>query len=84
MTKQISCADAIDRNRKREARRNKAERTIRRIRQRIFDYEDIGPAMLAKAQRIMERCKVILRPRWQAEHHRQQKRATDRMMRSYE
>lgn len=79
----ISCSEAIKRNQIREARRDKAERIMRRIRQRIFDYEDESPAKLAKAQRVMERCKVLLRPRWEARHRRQEKLATDRIMQTW-
>ena len=56
--------DHIALNRRREARRNRAERVLRQIRLRIFDYEDAGK--LDKANRVMKVCKRILEPRWRA------------------
>ena len=41
----------------------KYERLLRRIRLRVFQYEDDGK--LEKAQRIIERIKVICGPMWQ-------------------
>jgi hypothetical protein len=57
----------IEENRRRHARYKKAERLLRKIRQRIFDYEDRGDEVYTKARRIMERCQVILAPLWRAE-----------------
>lgn len=37
-------------------REKTAERLLRRIRQRIFDYDDMGIDMYRKAYRIMARC----------------------------
>ena len=58
------------------------------MRQRIFDYEDHdaahGTNRLEKCQRIMERCKAILQPLWQAEHDAREKRRSDAMMRTWE
>ena len=42
---------------------HKYERTLRRIRLRIFDYEDQG--RLEQARRIIDRIKVICGPWWQ-------------------
>lgn len=57
----------------RENRRHfKYERLLRRIRLRIFEYEDKGK--LAQAQRIIAKCKLICGPRWEA----RQKRIQDR------
>ena len=56
--------EAIARNRAREARRNRAERVLRAVRARVFDYEDAGKG--DKAQRVILTCKRILEPRWEA------------------
>jgi hypothetical protein len=74
--------DAIAANRKREERRDKAERLLRRIRLRVFDYEDQGK--YDKAARIMEKLKAILRPRWEAHAEARRKAKTDAMMRTWE
>jgi len=50
----------------------KYERLLRRIRLRIFEYEDAGK--LNKAKRIIAKCKSICGPRWKA----RQKRIQDR------
>ena len=42
---------------------HKYERTLRRIRLRVFQYEDEGK--LEKAQRVIERIKIICRPTWE-------------------
>jgi hypothetical protein len=55
-------AEAIDRNRAREARRNRAERVLRAVRLRVFDYQDAG--LEEKASKVMDTCKRILAPRW--------------------
>lgn len=47
-----------------DARYRKAERVLRRIRQRIFDYEDAGK--LEKAHKVMGYLQVILAPYWEA------------------
>lgn len=56
--------DAIKRNQKRQARFKKYEQVLRRLRQRVFDYEDAGKG--DKAARLIRKCKVILQPMWQA------------------
>lgn len=56
--------DAIKRNQQRQAKFKKYEGVLRRIRQRVFDYEDAGKG--EKAARIIRKCKVILQPFWQA------------------
>ena len=48
----------------------KYERMLRRIRLRIFDYEDAGK--LEKAHRIIAKIKVICGPRWEARAKRRQ------------
>jgi len=50
----------------------KYERMLRRIRLRVFEYEDAGN--LEKAQRVIAKIKVICGPRWEA----RQKRIQDR------
>jgi hypothetical protein len=77
-----SLADAIRDNRKREARYDKAERLLRRIRQRVFDYEDQGKC--DKAARIIQRLKAILAPRWEAHARAREKARQDRVMRTWE
>jgi hypothetical protein len=60
----MTLQQAIVRNRIRQARFKRAERTLRRIRQRIFDYEDAGPTMYQKAVKVMATCQRILAPLW--------------------
>ena len=63
--------EAIQRNQKRQARFRKAERLLRAMRQRVFDYEDYdaehGTKRSEKCQRIMARCQRILAPLWEQE-----------------
>jgi hypothetical protein len=59
---------AIEKNRKREVRFDKAERMLHRLRQRIFDYIDAGPAKEAQADRLITRCKARAMPRWEARY----------------
>lgn len=56
----------------------KYERILRRIRQRIFDYEDASPTKFVKAQRIMGKIKARLSPVWQAQSNA---RISERMLR---
>jgi hypothetical protein len=51
---------AIARNRHRQARFQKYERILRRLRQRIFDYDDAGKG--DKASHLIVRCQTILAP----------------------
>jgi len=39
-----------------DRRERNAERLLRKLRVRIFDYEDAGPETFAKAKRIMAAC----------------------------
>lgn len=78
----MSLAQAIARNRRREARRDRAERVLRQVRLRIFDYEDNG--LGEKAAKVMETCKRICKPRWDARAATQNKKRTDRIMRTLE
>lgn len=56
---------AIARNRKRTARFRKADHLLRRMWQRVFDYDGTGKE--AQAGRIIARCKGILAPLWELE-----------------
>ena len=58
--------DAIKKNRIREARYNHAEKILRKIRQKIFDYEDAGLAVYEKAKKVMATCQRIVAPRYKA------------------
>lgn len=55
---------AIERNRAKWKKWRKYEAVLRRIRLRIFHYQDQGK--LLKAERIMLRCKQILKPLWES------------------
>lgn len=62
--------DAIKLNQRKQARYKKYERILRRLRQRIFDYEDYDAAndnshQYDKARYLMTRCQDILAPSWQ-------------------
>lgn len=61
----VALKDKIPFNRIREARRDRAEKVLRQVRQRVFDYEDEGKG--EKAQRVMATCKRIAMPRWEAQ-----------------
>lgn len=61
----MSLSEAIEKNRKREARFDKAERMLRRLRLRVFDYEDNKRA--DQCGRLIDRCKERLKPRWEAQ-----------------
>ena len=70
--------NAIEKNRKRTARFRKAERILRLIRQRVFDYEDAGRG--EQADRIIARCKRILKPLWEQEYRNRMNRRTQNYM----
>jgi hypothetical protein len=55
---------------------HKYEKVLRRVRLRIFDYEDQGK--LAKAQRIIERIKAICAPWWEKRAKRLENSALNR------
>lgn len=78
----MSLKDAIARNQRRQARFKKYERILRRVRQRVFDYEDAGK--LDKAQNIMRRCQAILAPKWEAERVAAQDRKLQRTPSAFE
>jgi len=73
---------AIRKNRIRESRRDKAERMLRKMRQRIFDYDDAG--LGDKAARVMARCKAILALLWNARAEARKVAAENRLMRTWE
>jgi hypothetical protein len=73
----MSLAQAIERNRIRQFRFKRAERIMRQVRLNIFDYEDAGK--LAKAHRVIERCKQVLEPLWA----QQRKNAENRKLQNY-
>ena len=58
-------------------RHYKYERMLRRIRLRIFEYEDSGN--LEKAQRIITKIKEICGPRWEARAKRLEDRKLHRV-----
>ena len=60
----MTLQQSVELNRKKWARWNKYERVLRRIRLRTFEYEDAGK--LDKAHRVIDKCKAILKPCWQA------------------
>ncbi len=53
------------------------ERLLRKIRLRIFDYEDQGT--LDKAQQIIAKIKAICGPRWEAREKRLADRHAERL-----
>jgi len=57
----------------------KYERVLRRLRQRIFEYEDTGPAIYAKARRLMALCKDRCRPQWARRQKIQENRHAERV-----
>lgn len=61
----MNLQDAIERNRRKWARWRKYEAMLRRIRLRVFDYEDSGQS--EKAEQVVRRIKKILAPKWAAE-----------------
>jgi len=73
---------AIERNRIRHARFKRAEYVLRRVRQRIFDYEDAG--QLAKAERLIATCKRVLAPKWRAERAAAEDRKLQRTPSAFE
>lgn len=80
----MSLEKKIEENRRKHARYRKYETVLRRVRLKIFDYEDEGPEKLAKAQRVIAKCKAILRPLWEAQAQAREKAASDKMMRTWE
>ena len=74
--------EAIARNRFRQARFKKYEAVLRRLRQRVFDYDDAGKG--DKASRLIQRCKAICMPLWDARAEAIKKAAEDRFMRLWE
>jgi hypothetical protein len=58
---------------------HKCERLLRRIRIRIFDYEDDG--RLEQAERIIARIKVICGPWWEKRAKRLENKMLERLIR---
>lgn len=58
---------AIRRNRVKHARWARAERVLRSVRLRMFDYQDAGLAMERKAIHVIAVCLRILQPKRDAE-----------------
>ena len=58
-------------------RHHKYERIVRRLRLRIFEYEDQGK--LDKAQRVIAKCKVICGPRWRKRAKRLEEKRLSRL-----
>jgi len=56
---------------------HKYERMLRRIRLRVFGYEDQGK--LEKAQRVIARIKAICGPMWEKRARRQENKMLDRL-----
>ena len=56
---------------------HKYERLLRRIRLRVFEYEDSG--RLTKAERVIARIKTICGPMWEKRARRQAAKALDRL-----
>ena len=57
---------------------HKYERTLRRIRLRIFDHDNQGK--LDKAERIIARIKVICGPMWEKRAKRLENRSLERLI----
>lgn len=74
--------EAIARNRLRWARYRKADRILRSVRQRVFDYEDAGKG--DKAARLIARCKRLLTPLWDAQYRERARKRADKKMRTWE
>ena len=56
---------------------HKYEAMLRRIRLRVFDYEDQGKS--EKAERVIERIKAICKPMWERRARRQEAKTLDRL-----
>jgi len=73
---------AIARNRIRQARFKRAEITLRKVRQRVFDYEDAGKG--EKASKVIATCQRILAPKWEAERRNRQAEKLERTPSAFE
>lgn len=76
----MNLAQKIEANRRKHARFRRAERVLRAVRQRIFDYEDESPIKLAKAQKVIDRCKRTLAPLWEAQSRNNENRKMQNYM----
>lgn len=59
--------DAIAAKQRKDARYKRAERVLRQVRLRIFDYGDESEAKEAKAHKVIATCQRILAPLWRAQ-----------------
>lgn len=64
--------NAIKRNRIKQARYRRAERTLHLVRLRIFDYEEMGKG--DKAAKVIATCQRILAPLWRCQRQAAQDR----------
>ena len=80
----MTMEQAIKRNQTREARFKRAERTLRLVRQRIFDYEDQGSEAFVKACKVISTCKRILAPKWDARVRNNAARKLERTLSAFE
>ncbi len=80
----MNLQEKIKQNRKRELRFDLAERRLRWLRQRIFDFEDMGPAKYEQARRCMQRCKERAAPRWEARQRNNQARKLEQTPSAFE
>lgn len=78
----MNLQQAIARNRMRQARFARAEKVLRQVRQRIFDYEDAG--QLDKASKVMATCQRILAPLWDQKRRNAQARKLERTPSAFE
>lgn len=75
-------AEASARDHVRRLRFRRAERVLRHIRQRIFDYE--SPEKAEKAKKVMATCHRILAPEWRAEQAAAEDRKLQRTPSAFE
>jgi len=73
---------AIARNRLKWERYRKADRILRAVRLKIFDYEDAGKQ--DKAERLIARCKRLLTPLWDAQYRERARKRADKKMQTRE
>lgn len=62
--KSVSLHEKIQDNRIREARRDKAQALLNKLRLNFYEYEHTPKQ--EKSQRLIERCRKLLTPRWEA------------------
>lgn len=74
--------EAIAAKRRKDARYKRAERVLRQVRLRVFDYEDAGK--YDKAAKVIATCQRILSPLWQAQRAAAQDRKLQRTPSAFE